>query len=226
MKEDYEFGHLYEEKIKPEDANYFAKLFGEGSIALTELLQYCIVNEISTIACCKGHPEEKNLLEKPFETGYIAFKINDDYDFAYFLASLPLEIPGVKALVDYNTSSNYRAVSLEVPALKPRMSEDYFRKILEKIREYNKAKKNGEEIVFDEEIKKVVDYEFTMPSTIRFYVTNKEFQKLDNSRGYLETKVTKCPRGEYNTVIHSLLCGILDKPKKLNELLNSSFIGR
>ena len=214
--EEYKFGKIYEDEIKPEDALYFAKIFGEGSLALTDLIAFCINNKIKTFASCKGHPEDKNFLDKLVENGYIAFRINDEMDLAYFLASLPSRIPGVKALVDYNCYNVKKTISIEVPATKPRMSEEYFKKILEELRRYVKSVKNGEKVSVDPEIKHVVDWIFYNPTTVRCYINNKDFNvvyTMDNN------KVDKCPRGIYANAIHNILCSILDKPKKIEELL-------
>ena len=78
--EDYTFGKTYSKKIPKEEADKFSKVFGEGSPSLTELIKYCILNRTPTLASCKGHPEERNIIEKNIETGYITFLFDNNYE--------------------------------------------------------------------------------------------------------------------------------------------------
>lgn len=64
---DYEEGRVFEGKIPKDQVHKMALLWGEGSPELTNLLEYCINNNIKTTASCRGHSEE------PDTDAYILF---------------------------------------------------------------------------------------------------------------------------------------------------------
>ena len=179
-KDDYEFGKVYFEKIEPKDADYFSKLFGEGSYYLTELLKYCIVNGKNTAACCKGHPEKGR-------RGYITFRFDENNKnsyFAYFLSTFPfdLELKDIEVEVSRVQSDNEeilaRYVSIYLPDnLSLEQSEEYFKKILLKLQEYDQKRFH----LIDSFISKIVNYTFyteikEIPE--KFIITNTNYKKV------------------------------------------------
>ena len=84
---------------KIEDYIKAAKEFSEGDKELEKLLLYCFSNRIKTVACCKGHKENKSL-------PYIAFSYNENNkEFIYNLMSLfnnyDINISFVKSIGGY-----------------------------------------------------------------------------------------------------------------------------
>ena len=53
----YKFGRVYERKIPSKKARQFAEVFGEEFPDLTDLIEFCILNDFRTYASCKGHRE-------------------------------------------------------------------------------------------------------------------------------------------------------------------------
>ena len=214
--EDYVFGRIYDKKINECDADYYANLFGEGSKSLTELIKYCILNNIRTFASCKGHPDEVNVLERGFETGYIVFRIYDDRLFAYFLASLPHKINGIMSSIE-NVNGD-KSVALYVPATKSGMSDVYFEEILQQLMMYDKNK--NVDISLD--VKKIVDYIMDSPKNIWFDITGDIYRKVERTNNMQSKKVAQCYKNEQNNMLHKKLCNLLGKPKNVDELINYS----
>lgn len=201
--DDYQFGHVYDKMIDEKDFDKFATLFGEGSPALTELIKFCFEHNIQTIASCKGHPEDRNIVEAALETGYISFRITDDLDLAYLLSSLPHKIKGVEARLEFLIEQG-KSLTIEVPAKKKNMSEIYFKEILDILKLYILNKEANKEIEIDKETKKIVDYIFSYPSLDYFVIKSNKYQKLRREGAYLQ-KVAKCPRYKENMVLYRLL---------------------
>ena len=206
----YKYGTTYRDEISPDDASKFAELFGEGSPALTALIKYCIENGIKTIASCKGHPEDRNVLDRLVETGYISFEFYDTDNFAKYLAEIPLSKKGITSCIDYDYS-NERAVTLYVPANKKGQSEEYFKYILDKLKEYNV------EYVPNIEVSQIVDYVFSYPTNEIFEIKNNKYNKIIRN-GYLAECIAKCPISK----IHKDFSDELKKQRKLDEFINST----
>ncbi len=203
--EGYKFGLVYDKKIDPKDAHKFATVFGEGSKALTELIEYCIVNGIPTLASCKGHPENVNILERIVEDGYIVFKYNDDKEFAYFLASIPLMCPGITVFVENNNVAG-RTISMYVPARSKGMSEKYFQYILVAIKEYRKFKEDGKQVAINSVIKGIVDYTFAYLTDYSFAITCRGYKKYERN-GTCIKKVARCNNKDIDQErIDSFIC--------------------
>ena len=214
----YQFGSVYKSKIPKEEAEKFAALFGEGSLALTKLIQFCIVSDIPTLASCKGHPENLNVLDRLVETGYITFRIDNDYDFASFLAELPIASKNITASLDYNLESG-RTVTLYVPATKKNMSEEYFKHILLVLQEYVLKKNHGEKISIHPEIEKIVKYIYMVPGTEIFEITSKGYRKLERNGMYTK-KVAQCPHYDQTGLLHRNMSEELRK-EQLDNFLHS-----
>ena len=220
MKEDYVFGHAYEEKIEKEDIDYFANLFGEGSKALTDLIKYCMENDIKTFASCKGHPEEQPDFLKQYEKGYISFRVSDDdLNTAYFLASLPHIIDGI--LADVDNYYDKKSINIYVPATKEGMSEKYFEDIFKVIKSYKE--KDYINFQVEENIKNVVDMYMHYPSNDIFEITSSKYRKfIGNRKG--RKNVVECPRKENTSFLHEKFCELFKKPKNVDDLLlNDSY---
>ena len=225
MENEYRFGKIYDEPINIKDADHYANLFGEGSTALTALIKYCIVNNIPTFASCKGHPEERGIIEKNVENGYLAFRITDNIDLAYYLASLPYEIKDIKVILDYNYHSFKKSLSIEVPAKKPGMSEVYFNLILEKLMMYQEIMQNGDTFEPDEEVRKLVDFIYQSPSNAQFYITNKNFIRVENKyNSFITYSAKKCPHRDKTTKLHDVFCEVTRRPKNLDDLMSMKTI--
>lgn len=222
--DNYEFGHVYKEKIETKDAEKFATIFGEGSPGLTELIKYCILNNIITLASCKGHPEDVNFLERVVEDGYITFQFDMDYekdDMAYFLASLPLVKKGLTAHMEHNIKTD-RTITLYVPAKSKNMSEEYFLYILESLRKYKEIKEQEQIVHINPEVKKIIDYIFEeqKPTEI-FEITHAEFKKYER-KGFLMKKIAKCPYHDSTSILHEKFGKSLKRTQKLDNFINSS----
>jgi hypothetical protein len=210
--EEYTFGQIYEEKINKEDIEKFATLFGEGSKALTELIKYCIENDIRTFASCKGHPEDKNILERKLEQEYIAFRINEDTSFASYLLSMPHRIKKIEALIENYNGKN--SITLYVPATKKDESEKYFKEILDDIKKYNKN------IEINKNIKEILEYVTEFPSDEHYIITQNEYKKFKRINGMMVKQIAKCKKNEETKKLQNKLCEILGKPKNIKELIN------
>ena len=193
--ENYEFGKPYKDKIPPEEAEKFATIFGEGSPALTELIKYCILNNIITYASCKGHPEDINILDRIVENGYITFRFNMDYDnddFAYFLASIPSINKKIFAHLESNRVTD-RTITFYVPAKIKGESEKYFIFILNQLKKYKQMKDNNQSIEINPNIKKIVDYVFYSWNEYEsFDITYSTYKKYERQGMYLK-KIATCP---------------------------------
>ena len=174
--EGYQFGDVYKQKIELSEAEKFANIFGEGSKALTELIKFCIINNISTFASCKGHAEKMSVIDSLSEKGYISFGINNDLEFASFLSELPLKIKGIEARLEFLVESG-KSVTLEVPARKKGMSEHYFEMILEELKKYVNLKKQDINYIADENIIKIVKYIFLYPNLEHIAISSNGYRK-------------------------------------------------
>ena len=219
--DNYKFGVPYREKIEKEDADEFSIIFGEGSASLTELIKYCILNGISTLASCKGHPEDRGIVERLLETGYISFIIEDDMEFAYFLASMSHRVKGVKANLEYLPIPG-KVIILDVPATKKGMSEDYFGELLEQLKEYSLAKERGESIPIDPSVKPIVDYVFSAPKLGYFVVDDKGYKKRERVSGIYLAPVSKCSRTKANKAMNAIINGKLSRGDIMDNFLQSS----
>ena len=216
--ENYKFGKPYKEKITVEDADKFATIFGEGSSALTKLIKYCIVNNIVTYASCKGHPENRNILEKVMEKGYITFRFDMDYeddDFAYFLATIPSTNKKIVAHLESNYISD-RTITFYVPAKSKGESEKYFEYILNELKRYKQMKEKNEDIYISPETKKLVDYIFLCwRPDISFEITQLTYKKYERQGIYIKRTAT-CPTSNKTGVLHTKFGTYLQKLKNKN----------
>ena len=73
LRHDLEGKNVEGRTFTPYEVELYSKFWGEGSKMLTDLLRYCLENNITTQACCKGHPEKDNI------GGYIFFDGNNEY---------------------------------------------------------------------------------------------------------------------------------------------------
>ena len=73
LRHEFEGKNVEGRTFTPYEVELYSKFWGEGSEMLTDLLRYCLENNITTQACCKGHPKRDNL------DGYIVFSGNDVY---------------------------------------------------------------------------------------------------------------------------------------------------
>lgn len=220
--EDYKFGQVYKKNINPDDAKKFATVFGEGSKTLTDLIEYCIINGIPTLASCKGHPEDRNIMERMVEDGYITFRFDMDYDnsdFAYYLASIPMKKDGVTAHLESNYHTD-RTVTLYVPARRKNMSDSYFEFILDSIKEYKKMKEEGISIEIDPDIRTIVDYEFYSWNNESFDITRNSYKKYERRGMYLD-KIAKCPSSEKIKRLHTLLGKSISSEDRVTEFVES-----
>lgn len=217
--DDYKFGSPYIKKISPEDASDFAKLFGEGSPALTELIEYCIINDISTIASCKGHPEDKGLIEKQLTEGYITFSFDEpcDLKFAYFIASIPFMNKDIFSYVETD-----RTITLYVPAKAKNMSEKYFQYILQLIKEYNKSIKEDKTIYTNLDVEKIIDYAFDSTGDEAFCIKQSGYTKCQRIDNIFLKKIAKCPASDYTSNLHKKFSKSLKHQKKLEEFINTT----
>ena len=204
-------GKIYEEKINPEDADKFATVFGEGSPGLTNLIRFCILNDINTFASCKGHPEDMNPIEALVETGYLAFRIQNNFDLAYFISELAKKIPGITVALDFGFDFK-RSLSVYVPARKKGMSEVYFDAILKALEEYVL----NPDYVPSPETEKVVKYIYSVPSNEVIEINHKGFKKLERQGMYLK-QIAKCKNHKKN-LLHKKYS---DSMSELDEFLNT-----
>ena len=213
--EGYKFGQIYNKTIDKEEADRFANIFGEGSKYLTGLIKYCILNDIITLASCKGHPEDKGILERKSETGYITFSFDENYDLlAYFLAALPVRKKGIVSHIENNRDTN-RTITLYVPATKKDMSEEYFKYILESIKGYKK-----EESSINDDIKKIVDYMFSLNSNESFDILYDGYKKFERE-GFELKKVAKCPRDVETNILHKRFGKFMKDSNNIEEFINT-----
>lgn len=221
--ENYEFKHVYRESMKPEDAKKFATVFGEGSKALTSIIEYCITNGIPTLASCKGHPEDKNIVDRIVEDGYVTFKFNmnyDDSDFAYYLASIPMKKDGITAHLESNFD-NDRTLTLYVPARRKDMSESYFEFIFDSIKEYKRMKEEGISPEIDPDIRTIVDYEFYSWNNESFDITRSSYKKYARNGMYLK-KIAKCPSSTKVKRMHALLGKSISSEDRVNDFVEAT----
>ena len=77
LRHDLEGTNVEGRTFTPYEVELYSKFWGEGSEMLTDCLRYCLENNITTQACCKGHPEKDN------KGGYILFSGNNEYFVKY-----------------------------------------------------------------------------------------------------------------------------------------------
>ena len=191
--ENYVFGEVYEKKIPHKDAREFAEVFGEGSLELTDLIEFCILNDLDTYACCKGHPERSMFdtnIEYPkaykrrffsfiSEDGYVGFRLNKDYknngDFSYFLAELPTKINNLVVEISFNTFTKERSICLRIPAFDDGETGPLFKEIHNELQEYvNLKKENKNYECKNKIIKDIVDKTFSHTRDVWMLIENKE----------------------------------------------------
>ncbi len=203
--ENYEFGKPYKGKIPIDEAEKFAYVFGEGSPALTELIKYCILNNIVTYSSCKGHPENTNILDRIAEYGYITFHFDMNYDsddFAYFLASIPSMNKKIYAHLESTIGAD-RTITLYVPAKIKGESEKYFIYILDQLKKYKQMKDNNQTIYINPDIKKIVDYMFySFNEYEAFDITQSSYKKYERQGIYIK-KVATCPSYNKTDKLHT-----------------------
>ena len=200
--------------IDKKDAEKYSKIFGEGSPSLTELIKYCILNDIKTIYSCKGHPDKLSLIDRINETGYITFVFDEPTKLAKYLFSLPLKIKGIHSIVDYG-QSNLKTISLYVPANKEGLSDLYFKYILDSIKEY----KQNNNYVSEPNISKLVDYIFSAPSDICVSLKNNSFQKHQWINGIMMKQIAKCPVNKKRSILFDIFN---IKENSFDNLLNNT----
>lgn len=222
--DDYVFGTVVTDEIGKSDARKFAEVFGEGSKNLTDLIEFCILNDLNTFASCKGHPENGLFNHSLLEEGYLSFDLGLDYesggDFAYFLADLPSSINNITSDVEYSNMSFSKTITLRVPSHKEGMSEIIFKSIYDCIKKYVELKSRG--ITYNcksDEIKKIVDHVFEIPSNEIIVISNKRYLKI--KRG--ELNLSLCPSYNNTNVLHKLFNS--NRVEKVNKFLDSK-IGR
>ena len=199
--DNYKFGKPYYDNIQVEDADKFAKIFGDGSTSLTELIKFFIINNIPTIASCKGHPEKRNFIEKKSETGYITFIFNENYDkdkLAYILASLPLVNKHITSYIE-NVPPSGKTVTLYVPSKLDKMSDIYFEYILNILKEYKIN--NNKDLYINSDVIKMVDYTFIISNNISFEITSKGYKKYVREGIYIK-RIAKCPASKNTKLLH------------------------
>ena len=187
-KYSYSFGSPYSREIDPEDIDLFAYIFGEGSEKLTELIAYCMKNNIPTAASCKGHFNNNY-------GGYITFSFDQKpskNELAYYLASIPLEIDGLAASVSRPQTIEdkiiSRYVTLYLPTNEPKLTEKYFDIILKKLKEYQDKKI----YVPDPYIQKIVNYTFysdVYHKQEEFTITKTHFKKENLTQSIISIPV-------------------------------------
>ena len=92
-------GHVVDvSKLSEEEFRRAAKEFSEGSMSLQDFLMYAHAQNISTLACCKGH----SIKNGTKSTAYIAFSLNDEYDKKMFLMSKAFEAGIGIAIIDFD----------------------------------------------------------------------------------------------------------------------------
>lgn len=216
--DNYEFGKTYDEKIPVEDADKFATIFGEKSPTLTKLIKYCIVNNIVTHACCKGHPENRNVFDRVMEKGYITFRFDMNYeddDFAYFLATIPSRNKKIVAYLESNYMSD-RTITFYVPARTKGESEKYFEYLLDELIKYKQMKDSNKDIYINPETKKLVDYIFyRWRDGESFEITQSNYRKYERQGMYIK-RIATCPTSNKTGKLHAKFGIYLQKLKNKN----------
>lgn len=211
--DNYIFGNVYTDKIPAEEASKFAKVFGEGSPNLTRLLEYCMVNDISTLACCKGHPIG----------GYISFPFTENdknMDYAYFIASIPLLAKDIESNIDY-TKQGGRAVSLYLHNDSEEKKEKQFAFIYKTIKKYKELKDAGMIITPVPDIKKMVDYIFEKPILTNFVIKKDEYIKSERNENY-DCFETSCPAWKKTNKFHKMFYETLKHKKEVDNFIKKN----
>lgn len=181
----YKKGDAFYGKVPKEQAKKMALLWGEGSKNLTNLIEYCILNDIGTFASCKGHSE--------WAQGYIGF------------TKMPKEF--FKFIMDYmKEDSTYSLINYEIsrfgdhkPCLyigthsRPDFREDMFKKILDGIKEYTRNKDNLDLSNIDETFDETVEYIFSKDGfgKSRKIIANGLAQAYENTPEYMANREGK-----------------------------------
>lgn len=151
--EDYKFGEAYYGKIPKEQAEKMALLWGEGSESLTNLIEYCILNDIGTFASCKGHGE--------WAQGYIGFIRMPKEFFKYLMNYMQKNRFERDTMYDISRFGDHNPRLLISFIDSTDNREERFKKILEGIEEYKKSKDNLNLSGIDEIFEETVDFIFS-----------------------------------------------------------------
>lgn len=151
--EDYKFGEAYYGKIPKEQAEKMALLWGEGSESLTNLIEYCILNDIGTFASCKGHGE--------WAQGYIGF-IRMPKEFFKYLMNY-MQKDGLNGSIKYDVTrfGDHEPRLAIIISSSREGREEKFKKILEGIKQYRKTKDNLDLSNINKTFDETVDYIFS-----------------------------------------------------------------
>lgn len=151
--ENYIFGEAFYGKIPKEQAKKMALLWGEGSENLTNLIEYCILNDIGTFASCKGHGE--------LAEGYIGFTRMPKDFFKYLMNYMQED--GLDGAIRYMVSRfGDHEPRLSIMIFSRREGrEEKFKKILEGIKEYSKTKDNIDLSKINKTFDETVEYIFS-----------------------------------------------------------------
>ena len=151
--ENYRFGTAFYGKVPKEQAKKMALLWGEGSENLTNLIEYCILNDIGTFASCKGHDE--------FSEGYIGFTRMPKKFFKYIMDYMQENGPDRFVKYDISRFGDHDPSLVIFITANTDNREDMFKKVLEGIKEYRKTKDNLDLSGIDEAFAETVEYIFS-----------------------------------------------------------------
>jgi len=99
-------GKVYYEKVQKRDAVQAAEAWGEGFDPLIALLETCIKNGITTMACCAGHIRDDSIIQMP----YIFFE--DQHGITDYLLEQMLKEQSLdEVLISRNKTTNNPSVT-------------------------------------------------------------------------------------------------------------------
>ena len=121
-------GKVYYKAVQKKDAIQAAEAWGEGFDPLISLLETCIKNGITTMACCAGHIRNDSVLQSP----YIVFE--DQHDITNYLLEKMLEEESLdNVLISRNKMTNTPSVAFYGSYQNKR---DFFTIMLQHIHDY------------------------------------------------------------------------------------------
>lgn len=130
---EYKKGEAFRGKVPKDQAHKMALLWGEGSSELTELIEYCINNNIVTSASCRGHIDENGA------DAYIMFG-SMPKEFVEHMVSVVEENKELNAKMDVSRFGDHKPeFGIHANSVQKRIDEDsshLFKTILEGVQAY------------------------------------------------------------------------------------------
>lgn len=216
-------GGVYDEKVPANLARKMSVLWGEGSENLTNLIEYCILNDIRTFASCKGHSE--------YGEAYIGFtKMPKDF-YKYIMDYMQEERNDRSIQYDLSRFGDHEPKFCVRVYSDVENREEMFKKLLEGTKEYTKHKDDLDLSGIDSTFDETVEYIFSKDGfgKLRIIRANGSAEPYKNMPEYYADKeghitYAYSPIRRFCRSSKKALSSILNVPNRIKEQLREKEI--